>query len=92
MKLLLIVGPHDPTDRFTYWVRRVAQGGEMLAPDTPDQVWQLIDARDLAEWTMSMIEAERGGPYNATGPDYPLTFGQVLGACRWVSESDADFI
>ncbi|MCE5207811.1 MAG: epimerase, partial [Chloroflexi bacterium] len=53
----LIVGPHDPTDRFTYWPVRVAQGGEVLAPDSPDYKCQVIDVRDLAEWNIRMIEA-----------------------------------
>ncbi|HET7377843.1 MAG TPA: epimerase, partial [Anaerolineae bacterium] len=56
-----IVGPHDHTDRFTYWPWRVAQGGEMLAPGQPDQPVQFIDARDLAEWTIKMIETKHTG-------------------------------
>ena len=84
-----IVGPYDPTDRFTYWPRRVAAGGEVLAPGTPEQPIQVIDARDLAEWTLQMVEREETGAYNATGPDYGLTLGTVLETCRTVSGSDA---
>ena len=84
-----IVGPYDPTDRFTYWPRRVAAGGEVLAPGTPEQPIQVIDARDLAEWTLQMVEREETGAYNATGPDYGLTLGTVLETCRAVSGSDA---
>ena len=84
-----IVGPYDPTDRFTYWPRRVAAGGDVLAPGTPDQPLQIIDARDLAEWTLQLVEREETGIYNATGPDYALTLGTALETCRTVSGSDA---
>jgi 2'-hydroxyisoflavone reductase len=87
----LIVGPHDPSDRFTYWVHRVAQGGEVLAPAHADWHTQIIDVRDLAEWTLHMVEQRQIGVYNATGPAYDLTFGQVLDTCRAVSASDARF-
>ena len=88
----LIVGPHDPTDRFTYWVRRVAQGGRMFVPDAFDQPWQVIDARDLAAWTITLIERRQMGTYNATGPDRVLKFGEVLETCRRVSASDVEFV
>ncbi len=84
-----IVGPYDPTDRFTYWPRRIAAGGEVLAPGTPSQPIQVIDARDLAEWTLEMVERKETGAYNATGPDYGLTLGTVLETCREVSGSNA---
>ena len=87
----LIVGPHDYSDRFTYWVRRVAQGGELLAPAHPNWHTQIIDVRDLAEWTLHMVERQQTGVYNATGPDYDLTIGQLLDTCRMVSGSDARF-
>jgi 2'-hydroxyisoflavone reductase len=74
----LIVGPRDPTERFTYWVRRLALAGRVLAPRAPDQPVQLIDARDLAEWIVRMVEARATGVYNATGPSAPLTFGAML--------------
>lgn len=85
----LIVGPHDPTDRFTYWPVRVAMGGEILAPSRPEMNIQIIDARDQAEWIIRMAEARTAGIYNVTGPDYPLTMGALLDACRQVSENDA---
>jgi len=87
----LIVGPHDVSDRFTYWVRRVAQGGEVLAPEHPGWHTQLIDVRDLAEWTVRMVEQKQIGVYNATGPEYELTIGRLLDTCRTVSGSDARF-
>ncbi len=88
----LIVGPYDPSDRFTYWPHRVAQGGDVLAPGKPERLVQFIDGRDLAEWTIRMAESKQTGTYNATGPDYPLTMGQVLEACKAESGSDARFV
>lgn len=87
----LIVGPYDPTDRFTYWPVRVARGGEVLAPGRPETVTQFIDVRDLAEWTLRMVEAGQTGEFNATGPQAPLPMGDLLEACRQVSGSDARF-
>ena len=87
----LIVGPHDPSDRFTYWPSRVARGGEVLAPDPPDRPVQFVDVRDLAEWNVHLVEERRTGIYNATGPDYTLTMGQLLDTCRTVSSSEARF-
>ncbi len=77
----LIVGPHDPTDRFTYWPWRIAQGGEVLAPGNPDQSVQIIDVRDLAQWIVQMVEDKRAGVFNAVGPDYALTTRRMLEAC-----------
>jgi 2'-hydroxyisoflavone reductase len=88
----LIVGPHDPTDRFTYWPRRVAADGMVLAPGDPGRQVQIIDGRDLAEWIVQMIEAGATGPFNATGPEYPLTMGRMLEACRTVTKNDAELV
>lgn len=88
----LIVGPHDYSDRFTYWPRRVAEGGEVLAPGDPERQVQLIDVRDLAEWTLDMTEARRAGTFNATGPEHRLTMGRVLDVCRGTTGSDARFV
>jgi 2'-hydroxyisoflavone reductase len=88
----LIVGPHDPTDRFTYWPARVARGGEVLAPGKPGQPVQVIDARDLAEWNIRMVEQGASGLYNATGPAERLPMGELLQTCRAVSGSDARFV
>jgi 2'-hydroxyisoflavone reductase len=119
----LIVGPHDPSDRFTYWPERIARGGEVLAPDAPDRVTQVIDARDLASWMLASLRAGLTGTFNATSPGaalapapvatataaaatpappwhptaagppaapgFPLTFGDLFGACRDAGGSDA---
>jgi 2'-hydroxyisoflavone reductase len=87
----LIVGPRDDVARFTYWVRRVARGGEVLAPGRPDRAIQVIDARDLADWMVRMAEERQAGVYNATGPDRVLTMGEFLEEARRVSGSDARF-
>lgn len=87
----LIVGPYDPTDRFTYWPHRVAQGGEVLAPGRPERQIQIIDARDLADWTLRMVEAGHTGVYHATGPDDALTMGRLLETCKAIGKSDARF-
>jgi 2'-hydroxyisoflavone reductase len=75
-----IVGPRDPTDRFTYWPVRVDEGGEMLAPGTPDDPVQVIDVRDLAKWMIGALEQRHMGVYNLCGPVLPL--GDVLEACK----------
>jgi 2'-hydroxyisoflavone reductase len=91
----LISGPHDPTDRFTYWPRRVAAGGEVLVPDRPERQVQFIDVRDLARWIVKMSAEQQTGTYNATGPEYELRMGKLLEECEavggdakiiWVSE------
>ena len=90
----LIVGPYDYTDRFTYWVQRVArgnEGGEVLAPGRPDRYVQFIDVRDLAEWTVRMIERKETGVYNANSLPNTLTMERVLEECKMVSDSDASF-
>jgi 2'-hydroxyisoflavone reductase len=88
----LIVGPHDPSDRFTYWPRRIAQGGDVLAPAPPDQLVQWIDVRDLAEWNIRLVEQGVTGIYNATGPDAPLTMQRLLETCRAVTGSAARLV
>jgi 2'-hydroxyisoflavone reductase len=74
----LIVGPGDETDRFTYWPARLARGGEILAPGDGNDPVQLIDVRDLAEWTIRVAEERTTGVFNASGPDHPITMEQML--------------
>ncbi len=78
----LIVGPHDPTQRFTYWPARMARacdGEPVLAPGRPDAPVQVIDARDLAAFMLRLADDDRAGVFNAVGE--PLPLGQVLQAC-----------
>jgi 2'-hydroxyisoflavone reductase len=86
----LIVGPHDPTGRFTYWPHRVARGGEIAAPAPPEERVQFIDVRDLAEWMVGLCERRAGGELNAVNEG--VSWGELLEACRDVSGSDATFV
>jgi 2'-hydroxyisoflavone reductase len=72
----LIVGPNDPTDRFTYWPRRLAAGGDVLAPADPGQPVQVIDVRDLGAWLVKLALEGPGGVFDATGPQ--TTFGELV--------------
>jgi 2'-hydroxyisoflavone reductase len=96
----LIVGPHDPTDRFTYWPARLAvdDGQAVLAPGPSARRVQLIDARDLATWMLSLLaDAQSERIYNAVGPVQPASMGDLLAGCQhaegssqsieWVDES-----
>jgi 2'-hydroxyisoflavone reductase len=85
----LVVGPHDYTGRFSYWPVRIAGGGEVLAPGDPSSRVSLIDARDLAAWTIRMVEEETTGTFNAAGPG-ETTLGGVLGECVAVTASGAE--
>lgn len=76
----LIVGPHDPTDRFDYWPKRVAAGGNVLGPGSPTDPVQFIDVRDLAEWLVHAGVGEVGGVFNLVGP--PLPFADLIDGCR----------
>jgi 2'-hydroxyisoflavone reductase len=83
----LIVGPHDPTDRFTYWPVRMARGGEILAPGPPEHRVQFVDARDLAPFIVRLVEDGRTGVFNATNEGVPM--GELLAGARvtWVTDA-----
>lgn len=85
----LIVGPHDPTDRFTYWPLRIAKGGDVLAPDRPDAMAQFIDARDLADFIIRLLDQNVSGTFNAVG--HPVTLNTVFETCKRISKSNANF-
>jgi 2'-hydroxyisoflavone reductase len=76
----LIVGPEDNTDRFTYWPARAARGGDMIAPNTPDDPIQFIDARDLAVFTLDVLEQKSLGIFNVLSPPGRFTIGQLVDA------------
>ena len=88
----LIVGPYDPTNRFTYWVTRLARGGETLAPEPRSQPVQLVDARDLAAWILRCADEARTGVYNATGPERPLTLGELVERVREAAGGRAELV
>jgi len=86
----VIIGPEDNTDRFTYWVNRIGKGGRFLAPGNPDDPVQVIDVRDLVSWIYDIIEKNGTGAYNATGPDYKLTMGELFEECQEVAGVPAE--
>lgn len=87
----LIVGPTDPTDRFTYWPVRIKEGGEVLAPGNPDHSNQIIDQRDLTEWTVRVAEEGLIGDFNATGPASRLSMAETLYGIRAVTTRPVQF-
>ncbi|MEA2784928.1 MAG: hypothetical protein QOF71_1032 [Candidatus Eremiobacteraeota bacterium] len=88
----LIVGPHDPTDRFTYWPLRFARGGDVLVPDALEMPVQYVDVRDLAEFVVDALERGNTGVVNAVGPAAPTTLGALLDACAAASSSRANVV
>jgi 2'-hydroxyisoflavone reductase len=86
----LIVGPHDPTGRFTYWPHRIARGGDVAAPAPPEDRVQFIDVRDLADWMVGLCERGAGGKLNAVNEG--VSWLQLLETCREVSGSEASFV
>lgn len=83
----MIVGPHDPTDRFAYWPRRFARGGRILLPGDPADFAQFIDVRDLAGWILRSARSGMGGVFNVTGRALP--FGEFFDVCHEVAGAPA---
>ena len=83
----LIVGPHDPTGRFTYWPHRVTRGGEVVVPSPPERTVQFIDVRDLGAWVVDLLEREASGAFNATRPD--VSWAELFETAVEVTGSDA---
>ncbi|MEL6527392.1 MAG: NAD-dependent epimerase/dehydratase family protein, partial [Chloroflexota bacterium] len=88
----LIVGPHDGTNRFTYWQIRVRKGGDVLVPGDGSTLVQVIDARDLAAFCLTLIENKTIGIFNACGPQEPHTLKDVIDTAKAISGSDANFV
>lgn len=86
----LIVGPHDPTGRFTYWPHRIARGGDVVAPAPPERTVQFIDARDVGTWMVDLCEQRRTGTFNATRPGVP--WGELLDTCQRVVGGEARIV
>ena len=88
-----VVGPYDYTGRFTWWVRRIARGGQVLAPGPADAPIQLIDARDQAVWTIQLVEGAKAGYFNSASPTPPFGFGDLLDATvRAVGPSGTELV
>lgn len=77
----IVAGPHDPTDRFTWWARRAARGGTIPLPGRPDQPVQVVDSRDLARLVVRLLHDDRPGAYNAVGPAEPVSLAGLVEAC-----------
>jgi 2'-hydroxyisoflavone reductase len=77
----IVAGPYDPTDRFTWWVRRAARGGRVALPGRPDQPVQVVDSRDLARLVLTLLAEDRAGTYDAVGPAEPTTLDGLIHAC-----------
>ncbi len=88
----LIAGPYDATDRFTYWPRRIAAGGDVLCPGYPGAPVQFVDVRDLGAWLVKLALEGPGGVFNATGPAEPLSFVELLDRMRTTIGSDANLV
>ena len=87
----LIVGPGDLSDRFSYWPVRIDRGGEILAPGTPNDAVQYVDAEDLGQWMVRLAENRTIGTFNATGPESPTNIAEMLYGIKAVTSSDAHF-
>jgi 2'-hydroxyisoflavone reductase len=88
----LVIGPGDYSDRFTYWVVRIARGGPIAVPERLDAPVQWIDVRDLAAWMLASIEAGLAGDFNATGPETPLPFGDALARIARAVAANPEFV
>jgi 2'-hydroxyisoflavone reductase len=87
----LIVGPGDYSDRFTYWPVRIARGGEVMAPGTPDDPVQFIDCRDLGEWYIRLVEDGAVNTYNGVGPRSPMSIAEMLYGMRATVDNEISF-
>lgn len=88
----IILGPHEGPGRLPWWLRRIARGGEVIAPGPRDLKIQYVDARDLAEWMIICAENSTAGAFNAISPSGHATTAQLLAGCRSVTHSNAEFI
>jgi 2'-hydroxyisoflavone reductase len=83
----VVAGPHDPTDRFTYWVRRAARGGRVALAGRVDQPVQVINVHDLSRFVLTLAEQDTPGAYNAVGPAAPLTLSELIYKCAQAAGS-----
>ncbi|MDI1446335.1 NAD-dependent epimerase/dehydratase family protein [Polyangium sp. 6x1] len=92
LRLGVIVGPYEDVGRLPWWLARIARGGDVLSPGSPDVRMQLVDARDVARFTVDLLERGQGGALNVAGPAGNPTFGTLLSDCMKVTESDARLV
>lgn len=87
-----VAGPHDPSDMFTYWVRRAARGGRVALPADPAQPVQVVDARDLARLMVRLLADGRPGAFHAVGPAEPVTLGGLVETCARAAGSEVEIV
>ncbi len=87
-----VAGPHDPSDMFTYWVRRAARGGRVALPGRPEQPVQVVDSRDLAALVVRLLADDRPGAFHAVGPAEPVTLGGLIETCARVAGSAVEIV
>ena len=88
----IVAGPYDPTDRFTWWVRRAARGGRVALPGRPDQPVQVVDSRDLAHLVLQLLHDDRPGTFNAVGPAEPVTFATLIMTCARAAGTEVEVV
>jgi nucleoside-diphosphate-sugar epimerase len=87
-----VVGRHDPSDTFTYWVRRATRGGRVALPADPEQPVQVTDSRDLARLVVRLLVDDRPGVYHAVGPAEPITLGGLIETCARVAGTQVEIV
>lgn len=87
-----VAGPHDPSDMFTYWVRRAAVGGRIALPGDPEQPSQVVDSRDLARLIVQLLVDGRAGAFQAVGPAEPVTLGGLIEACARAAGTEVEVV
>lgn len=87
-----VAGPHDPSDMFTYWVRRASRGGRVALPGDPRQPVQVIDSRDLARLVVRLLADDRAGAFHAVGPAEPVTLGGLIKTCARVASTEVEIV
>lgn len=88
----IVAGPHDPTDRFTYWVRRAARGGRVAVPGRLEQPVQVVDSRDLGRLVVALLEADVPGVFNAVGPADAVSLEQLIRTCADAAGTDVELV
>jgi 2'-hydroxyisoflavone reductase len=88
----IVAGPHDPTDRFTYWARRGALGGRVAVPGRLDQPVQVVDCGDLANLSVQLLEDDRPGFFNGVGPAQDVTLGGLITACAEAAGTTVELV
>ena len=88
----IVAGPHDTTDRFTYWARRAAQGGRVAVPGRLEQPVQVVDSRDLARLCVQLLDDDRPGTFNAVGPAVPVSLGELVTTCAAAAGTTVELV